>query len=129
MGRFFQTYDLYLTPTTAYPPALIGELDLKPHERALIKTINVLHLGWVLKSMGMVDTLARKSFQRTPFTQLANLCGLPAISVPLYWTKTGLPLGVQFMGPFGHEAVLFRLAGQLEKAKPWAEKKPSMLDS
>ncbi len=124
MGQFFNKYDLYLTPTTAYPPAKIGELKPKPLETILINMVNSLKLGWALKGSSIVDNLAEKSLERTPFTQLANLCGLPAISVPLYWTPEGLPLGVQFIGPFGNEAALFRLAGQLEKAQPWFDRKP-----
>lgn len=124
MGRFFTKYDLYLTPTTAHPPAKIGALKPKPIETLLMNTVNFLKAGWFLKVTGIVDTLAEKSLERTPFTQLANLCGLPAMSVPLYWTAAGLPLGVQFIGPFGNEAILFRLAGQLEKARPWFERKP-----
>jgi amidase len=91
-----------------------------------MNTVNSLKLGWFLKASGIVDNLAQKSLERTPFTQLANLCGLPAISIPLYWTPEGLPLGAQFIGPFGHEAVLFRLAGQLEKAQPWFDRKPEV---
>ena len=126
MGQFFKTYDLYLTPTTADLPAKIGELAPRSFDALLINTVNSLKLGWLLKASGMVDGLAEKSLKRTPFTQLANLCGLPAISAPLYWTSDGLPLGVQFIGPFGNENVLFRLAGQLEKARPWFDRKPNI---
>jgi amidase len=126
MGRFFQGYDLYMTPTTADLPAKICELVPKSHEAFLINSVNSLKLGWLLKASGMVDGLAEKSLKRTPFTQLANLCGLPAISVPLYWTPQGLPLGVQFIGPFGKENILFRLAAQLEKARPWFDRKPNI---
>lgn len=126
MGQFFNKYDLYLTPTTAYPPAKIGELDPKPIEIIMIKAINSLGMGWILKSLGIVENLAMKALERTPFTQLANLCGLPAMSVPLYWTPEKLPLGVQFMAPFGKEDVLFQLAGQLEKAQPWFHKRPPL---
>ena len=126
MGRFFERYDLYITPTTAYPPAEIGELQPKPAERLLMAVVNALNLGGLLKMSGIVDNLAKKSLERTPFTQLANLCGLPAMSVPLYWNPAGLPLGVQFIGPFGSEARLFRLAGQLEKARPWFDRRPDL---
>jgi amidase len=128
MGRFFENYDLYLTPTTAYPPARIGELKPKPSEEFLMKTVNALGLGGLLKASGMVDQLARKSLERTPFTQVANLCGLPAASVPLHWTPDNLPVGVQFIAAFGQEALLFRLAGQLEKALPWFDRRPPLSD-
>jgi amidase len=124
MGLFFQNYDLYLTPTTAYPPSRIGEMKPKPIEALLMKPINALRLGRLLKVSGIVDQMAETALEKTPFTLLANLCGLPAISVPLYWTEGGLPLGSQFIGPFGDEATLFNLAGQLERAQPWFDKRP-----
>jgi amidase len=124
MGLFFEEYDLYLTPTTAYPPARVGELQPSSAEKALMQVVNTLGLGGLLKISGIVDQMAKKSLERTPFTQVANLCGLPAMSVPLHWTPDGLPCGAHFIGPFGDEATLFRLAGQLEKARPWAAKKP-----
>lgn len=126
MGIFFRKYDLYLTPTTAYPPARIGELQPKPAEAFMMNVVNTLKLGWLLKASGLVDQMAIDGLKRTPFTQAANLCGLPAISVPLYWTTDGLPCGSHFSGPFGDEATLFRLAAQLEKAKPWFNKRPSV---
>jgi amidase len=126
MGSFFQTYDLYLTPTTAYPPAGIGELQPKPAEALLMKIVNTLRAGWLLKASGIVDQLAERSLERTPFTQVANLSGLPAMSVPLHWTPDGLPCGSQFIGPFGDETTLLRLAAQLEKARPWFDKRPPL---
>jgi len=126
MGGFFQHFDLYLTPTVAFPAPRIGELKPKPVEVAALKIVNSLGLGGVLKISGMVDQMAQKSFEKVPFTQLANVCGLPAMSVPLHWTPDNFPIGVQFIAPFGDEAGLFRLAGQLEKAKPWFEKRPEI---
>lgn len=124
MGRFYQKYDLYLTPTTAAPPAEIGELIPGGVEALAMKVINTLRLGWFLRGTGIVDRLAVESLARTPFTLLANLCGLPAMSVPLYWTADEMPLGVQFIAPFGRESALFRLAGQLERARPWFDRRP-----
>jgi len=124
MGVYFQEYDLYMTPTTAQPPSRIGEMQPSPVEKTLITVINTLSLGRLLTATGIVDQLANKSLARTPFTQLANVCGLPAMSVPLHWTPDGLPCGTHFMAPFGREDRLFQLAAQLEAARPWASKKP-----
>jgi amidase len=122
MGRFHQKYDLFLTPTMAYPPVKIGELQPKPYERLAMKVVNALGLGVILKAAGLIDQMAEASLSKTPFTQLANLTGQPAMSVPLHWTQDGLPVGVHFMARFGEEAALFRLAAQLEKARPWFDK-------
>ena len=124
MGRFHQQYDLYLTPTMASPPYKIGELKPKPAEAIAMKVVNALGLGGLLKASGLTDKLAIESLSRTPFTQLANFTGQPAMSVPLHWTSDGLPCGVQFVAPFGDEATLFRIAAQLEQEKPWFDRRP-----
>jgi amidase len=61
-----------------------------------------------------------------PVTAIQNATGQPAISLPLHWATNGLPVGVHFAGRFGDEATLLRLAGQLEKAKPWINKHPQI---
>jgi amidase len=126
MGRFHEEYDIYMTPTMAYPPVRIGELEPKPAEKVLMSVVNSFGLGRLLKVSGIVDQLAEASLTKTPFTQLANFTGQPAMSVPLHWTEDGLPCGVQFIGRFGDEATLFRLAAQLEKARPWFTKRPAL---
>ena len=72
-----------------------------------------------------IDKIATDSLQYVPFTQLANLTGTPAMSVPLHWTADGLPLGVQFVAPFGREDRLLQLAAQLEQARPWFGRMPA----
>jgi amidase len=123
MGRFHQKYDLFMTPTLAYPPVRIGELQPRPYERLAMKVVNALGLGVILTATGIVDQMAEASLSKLPFTELANLTGQPAMSVPLHWTADGLPVGVHFMAPFGEEAMLFRLAAQLEKERPWFDKR------
>jgi amidase len=73
----------------------------------------------------MTKKLALENLEKLPFTQLANLTGQPAMSVPLYWTESGLPLGSQFIAPLGDEKTLFQLAQQLEQAQPWFDKTPA----
>lgn len=126
MARFHEKYDLYLTPTLAHPPVQIGELKSKPAERTALKVINVLRFGRLLKLSGAVEKLALKNLSRTPFTQLANFTGQPAVSIPLWQTSDGLPCGMHFMAPTGDEAALFRLAAQLEKEKPWFNQIPPL---
>ncbi|WP_216827662.1 amidase [Alkalihalobacterium elongatum] len=119
METFHESYDLYITPTTAFPPAKIGELEPKPMEKLLINAIGTIGLGGLLKKTGIVDQIAEQSLMRTPFTQLANLTGQPAMTVPMHKTKDGLPCGVQFMAARGREDLLYQLAGELEQTEMW----------
>lgn len=125
MEEFHETYDLYVTPTTAFPPAKIGELDLKSSEISLIKVIDTLKLSSFVKKSGFIDQLIETSLKRTPFTQLANLTGQPGMSVPLHLTKDGLPTGVQFMAAKGREDLLFAMAAELEQTDNWIDIKES----
>ena len=127
MGRLHLEYDLFLTPTMAYPPSRIGELQPSTLELQLMKWTKRLRAGGLLRRSGIVDGLAEKVLERVPFTQLANLTGQPAVSVPLYWNLAGLPIGVHFTAPIGDEATLIRLGAQLERAEPWFEKKPPIV--
>jgi Asp-tRNA(Asn)/Glu-tRNA(Gln) amidotransferase A subunit family amidase len=73
----------------------------------------------LLQALGLRETVDSED---VPFTQLSNLTGTPAMSVPLHWTADDLPLGVQFMGPFGSEDRLLQVARQLEEAQPWVDR-------
>jgi amidase len=87
-----------------------------------MRVINAFDAGWLLKALGVVEPLADKTFDYIPFTPLFNTTGQPAMSVPLHWNAAGLPIGMQFAARLGDEATLFRLAGQLEQAKPWFDR-------
>lgn len=121
MEAFHEAYDFYLTPTTAFPPAKIGELEPSASEKFLISTVGKMGLGGMLKKAGIVDQIAQKNLARTPFTQLANLTGQPAMSLPLHQTAAGLPVGVQAMAARGREDLLLQLAGELEQSEHWLD--------
>jgi amidase len=76
-------------------------------------------LSGILKKVGTVEQVAENNLKRTPFTQLANLTGQPAMTVPVHLTPDGLPVGVQFMAARGREDLLYALAGQLEQTEIW----------
>jgi amidase len=99
---FWNEIDILFTPTLAMLPVAIG---------------------WQESVEGAIEQLLRNT-AFTPFTAIANLTGLPAVSLPLQWSEDGLPIGVQAIGPPAGEAVLLRLAAQLEAARPWAERRP-----
>ena len=103
VASFLRSYDVILTPTLGEPPRELGYFD----------TVNL-----------PLDVLGKRVFHFIPFTWLHNVTGCPAMSVPLYWNDDGLPVGVQFAGRYADEATLYRLAGQLEEARPWRNRVP-----
>jgi amidase len=128
LGDFHARYDMLLTPTLAHPPIRHGVGDLPPGQQVALGFLQSTGLLGILARLGLLEgtanKIARENLRYVPFTQLANLTGTPAMSVPLYWTGDGLPLGVQFVGPFGSEDRLLQLAHQLEQAQPWFERVP-----
>jgi len=124
VGRFFTMYDLLITPTLADPPFVIGALQPKPTERRMLSILGALGLGRVIGSGSLLNQLADQAFGFMPYTPLFNATGQPAMSVPLFWNRDGLPIGTQMVARFGDDATLFRVAGQLEQARPWAGRVP-----
>ena len=124
LGEFHRKYDLLMTPTMALPPAKVGEIVTPPLHLFALKIVLALRLERLVLMSGIVEQMVTENLKWVPFTQIGNLTGTPNMSVPLHWTANGLPLGVHFVAAHGGEGVLFRLAGQLEQAKPWFDKRP-----
>lgn len=100
--RWFDQYDVILSPVLGKPPA---------------------PLGWVAPTVSIPDLTERLNAY-VGYTTLHNVAGAPAMSVPLHWTADGLPVGVQFAGRVGDERTLFELAYELQGAQPWSWRKP-----
>ena len=101
-GWFASGYDLLLTPTMAEIAPKLGEIDTSLPDLAAY----------------------HRCLPSGAFTALFNLTGQPGISVPLHWTDDGVPVGAQFAAALGREDLLIRIAAQLEKAAPWADRTP-----
>jgi amidase len=125
LAAFHGSYDYFLTPTLATPPLAVGATGTSPAVQRVARLVSKLRAGKVMALSGILDELIQESLGWVPYTQLANLTGRPAISVPLHWTDAGLPLGVQFVGGLGADAGLLQLAAQLEEAQPWAHRYPA----
>ncbi|MGH7335696.1 MAG: amidase, partial [Candidatus Rokuibacteriota bacterium] len=107
MAAFHDRHDVLLTPGLASLP---------------------VKLGWLDMMMADVDEYWRRVFTFSPFTVWFNITGQPAMVIPLGHSVEGLPVAVQLVGRFGDEATLFRLAGQIEKARPWIARRPAVAD-
>lgn len=101
LAAFMEGYDILLQPTAAQPPLKLGILNLERQD-----------LGEMFREM----------ISFIPYTGIYNLTGQPSANVPLHWNASGLPIGTMFTARFGDEATLFRLAAQLEQARPWKDK-------
>ena len=129
IGRFFEKHDILLTPTAAAPPLPLGFSVTTGFQRVAMKVLTRLNAGGMINLFGGIQTFAEQAFVFAAYTPLFNATGQPAMSVPLYWNDEGLPIGMQFAGRYGDEATLFRLAAQLEKARPWAGKVPPVCNT
>lgn len=120
----YRGYDLVLTPTLGRPPVRIGEL--KPRGADLIAQKLIASLNWkaLLANKKIIDQAAQNTYSFIPFEPVANFTGQPSMSVPLYWNREGLPIGVMFTGHPAEEPLMFSLAAQLERARPWRDRRP-----
>lgn len=103
IAAFHETYDVHVTPTLAAPPVRLGHFAASADDP--------------LRALEVDAAFAA-------FTWIANATGQPAMSVPLHWSRAGLPIGVHVTAAVGEEALLLRLAAQLEDARPWAWRRP-----
>ena len=103
--QLFEEFDVFLTPVMGTTPPPIGHIDpvsLEPRE------------------------VGKRQAKAFPFTPPFNFTGQPAMSVPLMESSDGLPIGMQFAGRYADETTLFRLAAQLEEARPWIGRRPQI---
>ena len=131
MAHFHQTYDVLVTSPLGRVPPLIEEAEPKPNDVRLAAFLASPVGGQLLRARGALDALIDKQVEAVGWrmmhrTSLANLTGQPAMSVPLHQTETNLPIGVHFLGKLGDERTLLQLAAQLEQAKPWGTRSPSL---
>ncbi len=124
MAAFHRRHDILLTPTTASPPPLHGALRSTGAQKIAETVIARSKIDSILRLPGVVESMASNVFDFIPWSPLANATGAPSMSVPLFWTAANLPLGAMFTARLGDEGILFRLAAQLESARPWASKRP-----
>ena len=126
VGRFFTDWDILVTPTLATPPPKLGALPPSRIERLQLRLLGLIGSGRLIKLAGLIERTAESAFDFTPWTPVFNVSGQPAMSVPLHWNTDGLPIGVHCVARVGDEATLLRLAGQLERVRPWFGRLPSV---
>jgi len=126
ISELHKKYDVILTPTVATIPLESDSLAPNSFEKTLMKILIATELGRKIASNNFFESLIDKSMYQTPFTPRANMTSQPAMSVPLYWDKNGLPHGVRFMADNGNDNLLFMLARQLETQYPWREMVPKL---
>jgi amidase len=132
MDQMLNRFDMILTPTLGEPPVLINSQQPSKSDKFSIKLLSSWAGKIILSNRKFAKSILEEITHnmmrgQMPFSIIANITGLPAMSVPLHWTESGLPCGVQFIGGLCEEAKLLRLAAQLENAQPWIGRKPPIL--
>lgn len=105
VSKVFEKYDVLMLSTLGRLPPALGFMDTNSED---------------------LPAYSERLYSFMPNTQPFNVCGFPAMSVPLGKSNDGLPIGIQFVAPYGNEAILFRLAAQLEQAQPWFSNRPQI---
>jgi amidase len=105
---FFGTCDVFMTPVSLSPAPRLGVINANAPYTSIAQWFDVAIGGFAA------------------FAPIFNVTGQPAMSVPLGMSRQGLPVGVQFAARPADEATLFRLAGQLEDARPWSARRPPL---
>ena len=118
--------DVLLHPALSQPPLKLGFVDKGGVMGNLERYAGHLAPKAVLRADATLDQASADSFAFTPWTPIFNVSGQPSMSVPLCTSSDGLPMGMMFSGRLGDEATLLRLAGQLEQARPWRDRRPPL---
>ena len=129
MARFHERYDVLVNTNVTVAPKLIEEVEPTAADVRLAKLLATPLLQPLATMPGSIDKILDAQVEsmvtRMPYrTTAANLTGAPAMSVPLFSTGDGLPIGVQFQGTFASERMLLQLAAQLEAAERWVPRLP-----
>ncbi|PRY66250.1 amidase [Vreelandella songnenensis] len=119
MSDFHQRYDALVMPVTADTAPRLGELYPSGAREKLMGLLAIPGAAWLALKGGLLKRMAADALSRTPFTQLANFTGQPAMSVPMHIGANGLPIGVQIVGRLGEDKQLMQLAFALEQQENW----------